>query len=118
MEDRIRKYEKFINEKIDRKTGVKDLWQYHREMVADFQHERLVHLLIMLFFILITLAAIVISCIFSVVTPMEYWMFLAPLYLLTLLLVVLSIAYVKYYYFLENHIQKLYDLSEKFLKKK
>lgn len=117
MENRIRKYEKFINKQLEKKTKSKDLWQYHREMVADFQHERLVHLLIMLFFIAITLVAIVLACIFSISTPVEYWYFLAPLYFLTLLLIILSIAYVKHYYFLENHIQKLYDISEKFLKK-
>ena len=117
MENRIRKYEKFINEQLEKKTKPKNLWQYHREMVADFQHERLVHLLIMLFFIAITLATIVLSCVLSFVTPIECWYFLIPLYVLNLLLIVLSVAYVKHYYFLENHIQKLYDLTEKFLTK-
>jgi hypothetical protein len=117
MENRIRKYEKFINEQLEKKTKSKNLWQYHREMVADFQHERLVHLLIMLFFIAITLVTIVLSCILSFVTPTECWYFLIPLYVLDLLLIVLSVAYVKHYYFLENHIQKLYDLTEKFLTK-
>ncbi len=117
MENRIRKYEKFINEQLEKKTKSKNLWQYHREMVADFQHERLVHLLIMLFFIAITLATTVMTCILSMTTPSEYWYFLVPLYALALILIALSIAYVKHYYFLENHIQKLYDLTEKFLKK-
>ncbi len=117
MEDRIRKYEKFITERLEKRSRSKELWQYHQEMVADFQHERLVHLLIMLFFIAITLATIVLSCMLSFTVAVEYWYFLAPLYVLNLLLIGLSVAYVKHYYFLENHIQKLYDLSEKFLKK-
>ncbi|MBQ6510796.1 hypothetical protein IJI94_02400 [Candidatus Saccharibacteria bacterium] len=117
MENRIRKYEKFITEQLEKKTKSKDLWQYHQEMVADFQHERLVHLLIMLFFIFITLAVTAANCVLSIITPMDFWCFFIPMYILNLLLIILSIAYVKHYYFLENHIQKLYDLTEKFLKK-
>lgn len=117
MENRIRKYEKFIEGQLKKKTKSKDLWQYHREMVADFQHERLIHLLIILFFIAITLVTVGATCVLSFIIPAECWYFMIPMYILDLLLIALSIAYVKHYYFLENHIQKLYDLTEKFLTK-
>ena len=54
MEDKIREYEKFIEKKTSGNLGPIErvkLAEYHKEMVANFQHERLVHLLVMLFFV-------------------------------------------------------------------
>ena len=61
--------------------------------------------------------ALVLACVVSMITPTEYFGYLIPLYVLVAILTGLSIGYVKHYYFLENHIQKLYDLTENFLKK-
>ena len=52
MEDKIREYEKFIEEKTSENLGPIErvkVAEYHKEMVANFQHERLIHLIIMLF---------------------------------------------------------------------
>ena len=113
MEDRIKEYEKYIADRTAGKIGPIErvkLAEYHREMVANFQHERLVHLLIMLFFVS---TALILLGIFLILT----WNFgimieLLSYYILELVVTGLAIAYVKHYYFLENHIQGLYKYSK------
>ena len=52
MEKRIKGYEEFIKKRL--KNPDKELLDYHREVLANFQHERMVHLVIMVFFIILT----------------------------------------------------------------
>ena len=113
MEDKIKNYETFIKEKTDGHIGPIErvkLAEYHKEMVANFQHERLIHLLVTFFFGFMTVCALVALGIsfglYGIIPEM------IALYILTALLVVLEICYVKHYYFLENHVQNLYKYSE------
>ena len=106
MEQRIKTYETIIADAAKHPTP--ELRKYHQEMVMNFQHERLVHLIIMLFFIVLTIGFIITFA----------WTFAIdliniPLIVVTALLTILSIAYVRHYYFLENHIQRLYDITTK-----
>ena len=114
MEDKIREYEKFIEKKTSSALGPIErvkLAEYHKEMIANFQHERLVHLLIMLFFVSIALGLI---GVFAYYLTIFGWMIeMLPFYILTGLVVILLVAYVKHYYFLENHIQALYKYTKK-----
>ena len=60
MEKIIREYEKYIAREVKREMGTTErarLAEYHREMMANFQHERLIHLLVTLFFALFATAA-------------------------------------------------------------
>ena len=112
MEDKIREYEKFIEKKTSGNLGPIErvkLAEYHKEMVTNFQHERLVHLLVMLFFVSIALGLIGALAYYVAIFGWlpEMW----PLYVLVGLVVILSVAYVKHYYFLENHIQKMYKYN-------
>ena len=131
MEDRIKAYEKFIAKAAQHPND--KLLHYHREMLANFQHERVIHLMVTLFFVALALVGVGLSFVATVFLPpalstgaeapalvlgsvrLEYGVLacLAPLYLMTLILVVMSVFYVKHYYFLENHIQALYDYSAK-----
>lgn len=86
------------------------LAELHRETVANFQHERLIHLLVTLFFALFAIAAVFVVT--WVVGVYGFTLEMLPLYLLTLILVVLTGCYVRHYYFLENHIQELYKYTE------
>lgn len=113
MEKRIREYEKFIAEAAKHPDA--KLREHHREMVQNFQHERLVHLLIMLFFIVLTLGLI--SFLAVVIATSKFDLSTVALAVLTLIMVIMSVFYVKHYYFLENHIQKLYDISSEMYKK-
>ena len=114
MEDRIRAYEKFIKEKTNGHIGPIErvkLAEYHKEMVSNFQHERLIHLLVTFFFGFI-------AFIFLTALGFSFGFYglkleLIPLYILTAILTVLEFFYVKHYYFLENHIQGLYKYSKK-----
>lgn len=109
MEKRIKSYEAFIEEAVKKPT--KELARYHAEMLRNFQHERLVHLIIMLFFVSLALSGF---CVTAACVYFELVLTAAlPIYVATLILTGLSFCYVKHYYFLENHIQKLYQYSEK-----
>lgn len=109
MEQRIKEYEQFITEAMRRPGERQKLAAYHREMVANFQHERLIHLIIMLFFVVLAISSVIVTLLMSFVC-MDI-VVLVPLYILTGILFILSLCYIRHYYFLENHIQRLYDYS-------
>ena len=113
MEDMIREYEKFIEEKTSKPLGPIErvkVAEYHKEMVANFQHERLIHLIVMFFFVAI---ALVLLGFFGYdLATYGFMIELLPYYTLTLIVVILSFFYVKHYYFLENHIQAVYKYNK------
>lgn len=114
MENKIKQYEREIKAQTEKVTDLEEcirLSTYHQEMVANFQHERLIHLIIMLFFVIVSLGLIgglVYSVYYFGLTVM-----MIPYYLLTLIVVILTFFYVKHYYFLENHVQELYEYTKK-----
>ena len=113
MEQRIKKYEKFIAEKVKEEmndTERAKLAAYHRDMVQDFQHERFIHMIIMFFFIAVTL--VFLGLVGVSLYVLGFMIEMIPLYLLAAVLSVLSFFYVKHYYFLENHTQALYDYNK------
>ena len=114
MEDKIREYEKYIKEKTSGKLGPIErvkVAEYHKEMVANFQHERFIHLIIMLFFVAV---AMILLAILGYDLALYGWMLeMLPFYILTVIVTILSAFYVKHYYFLENHIQALYEYTKK-----
>lgn len=71
-----------------------------RTHIVFFQHERLVHELVMILFALLTVGGFL----FFVAMP-EYLVLVLDILFLTLL-----IPYIKHYYGLENGVQKLYSL--------
>lgn len=112
MEQQIREYEEFIAQKVKSKMSEADrraLAELHCETVTNFQHERLIHLLVTLFFALFTIAMILVAA--SAVMTYGFKIEFLPLGLLVLVLVVITGFYLKHYYFLENHIQKLYKFT-------
>ena len=72
-----------------------------------FSHERLIHLIVTLFFALI-------SIIFTVLC-FNYFNYL--LYIITLILYIMLLFYIVHYYRLENGVQYLYKLYDKKNKK-
>lgn len=85
----------------------KQLLKYHVRRVRDFQHERLIHLLVTFFFTFLFLGACILLIGFA--TMLLIW----PLAALVLILSALEIAYIRHYYQLENGVQSLYELTEK-----
>lgn len=74
--------------------------------ISFFQHERLIHLIVTLAFALLTILSLGIL-ILSVTIPTV---------LLAILLAIMLIAYIKHYYVLENGVQKLYKMYDRFIK--
>lgn len=71
-----------------------------RTQIGFFQHERLAHELVMLFFALFTVAGVLYVAIFPSI----------PVLLLDILFMALLIPYISHYFKLENGVQRLYEL--------
>ena len=113
MEDRIREYEKYIEKKANGPLGPIErvkLAEFHKETVANFQWERIIHLLVTFFFGVLTIIAVITFC--TSIVLYGFMIEFISLYALTFILVVLEFFYVKHYYFLENHIQGLYKYDK------
>lgn len=68
------------------------------QRIAFYQHERLIHLLVTLFFAVFFLISL------SLMLTVGGWGAIT----LTILFLALLIPYIKHYYFLENSVQKMY----------
>lgn len=82
---------------------LKELLSVHEKQIHWMQHERLVHLLTMLFVCLFFLMALG----YTLIIPS------LPSMILTALLLGLSVAYIIHYYRLENNVQRWYDLAKR-----
>lgn len=83
---------------------VRDL---HIAKIAYFQHERLIHLLITLFF----------GSVFVFLTVANQFIEVPGILFIEPVLLILLVAYVWHYYRLENGVQTLYRLDDEILKK-
>lgn len=114
MEKKLLDYEKFIEKKTKEATTAAEkakLIDYHKEMMVNFQHERLIHLIITLFFVFVSILLLFIAAWAG--ATYSFGKEMMPLYILMGILVILTGFYVKHYYVLENHIQALYKYTEK-----
>jgi hypothetical protein len=104
MERYLERHEAFVRRRLA-SGGDGDDWgglaRFHQTQIAFMQHERLVHLLVTLFFGLCAL----LTLLFVVLHPQ------VPMGILLLLLLALLVPYVVHYYRLENGIQKWYHLA-------
>ena len=108
MEKRLKRYIDTF-EKLD----ISDLNPEQKRFLRDdlliqigfFQHERLIHLIVTLAFAVLTILSV-----YILILSMS-----VPTVLLTVLLAIMLIAYIKHYYVLENGVQKLYKIYDEFL---
>lgn len=110
MIDFMKRHELDIREALDRNPSpeeLRDILKYHDQQIQWMQHERLTHLLTMLFVCLFAL----LSMGYTINAPA------IPCFLLSGLLIILSVAYVIHYYRLENGVQKWYLLSDEIRRK-
>ena len=104
MIDYIKRHERYVKDVLEKNPDnekLKELLTYHDKQIQWMQHERLVHLIVMLFVCLFTL----LSFGFTVLRTST------PALILSALLLILSVAYVIHYYQLENGVQKWYLIS-------
>jgi len=83
------------------------LLERHKEQIAFFSHERLVHLIVTVLFALLTFSVFIVG-IFT---------FSIPLVILLVMLLVLLVPYIMHYYLLENGVQKMYSQYDEIVKR-
>lgn len=117
MEKRILAYRKRIDELLqnDNADWAKVL-EEHLTQIAFFQHERLIHLIVTVLFAILEVLCILGTVILTAMDSGNI-----ALSIMTILLLVLLIPYIRHYYILENEVQKMYrqydDLLTKIQKK-
>ena len=103
MKKYVQNYLNFITEILNSLDKIKDIKSLKKELLIQIQfiqHERFIHLIVM--------------CLFAIVLFISIGIFLITdkiaLIPLIMLLLCLLIPYIAHYYFLENSVQKLYDI--------
>ena len=104
MYKKLCSYTAFIEEAAKKPSP--ELAEYHTTMLAYFQHERLVHLIVTLAFALFMVLFFVLFCVLSIFVP-QGSVLIACVGGATAILLVTTICYVIHYYHLENGVQKL-----------
>lgn len=116
MERKLKEYTTFI-QKVSEKPDAR-LAEYHRVILAQFQHERLIHLIITLFFALFLLLMFIFTIILFAVSPNNIAgnLLMWSAGTVTFLLLVVTLFYVRHYYMLENGVQKLEEITKRLYK--
>ena len=106
MIDYIKRHERYVVDLLEtnpERDILCELLTYHDKQILWMQHERLAHLITMTFVCLFFLMSFGFTMIH----------FALPYLLLTVLLLILAVAYILHYYRLENSIQRWYSLSNR-----
>ena len=96
MKDYVYKYIDEIDKKLEKKEITKEDIEEHLIKIQFFQHERLIHLLVTLFYAIYTIIFGVLMCI--------SWLFL----IVFLILMIVLLFYIVHYFRLENKTQYMY----------
>lgn len=106
MTKEIRAYMAILEQFFSVEHTEEELLKFRAEMlkrIEFYQHERLIHLIVTMSF-----------AVFFLLSLMMYFSLRQiGLMLLTVLLLIMTIAYIKHYYFLENSVQKMYKFYYK-----
>ena len=103
-------HEAFIKRELKRAhgdAGWRDLSDYHHTQIHNFQHERLVHLLVTLTYALANLITLALTLAFPSIGAV----------ILDVILLVMLAFYVWHYFALENGIARVYQLDQEIIKK-
>ena len=106
MKKYLEEYTKEIDEKIKSKNIKENDIKDHLIKIKFFQHERLIHLLVTLFYGLFLFLSVMIFT--------KVLLFI----IITYIILIVLLFYVRHYFFLENHVQylyKQYDSMKKFI---
>lgn len=102
MRNSVNDYIKEIDQKIDNsKTNFKELKVEHLNKISFYQHERLIHLLVTLFYALFLISFIALSYLNNLFVFIFF------------ILLIFLIFYVRHYFFLENSVQYMYKQYDK-----
>lgn len=98
-------YIKEIDNKISNNKITKEVIENHLIKIGFFQHERLIHLMVTLFYV-------VVFFIFCALGFVHYIFFS-----IAIILLIFSICYIVHYFHLENGVQYLYKQYDKMIEK-
>lgn len=110
MERRIKEYLAQMDLLLEQNCSLnwKQEMEKHLVQISFFQHERLVHLIVTAIF-----AVLEMMCFLSLL-----FIFSPGLLVLTLLILILLVPYIRHYYILENGVQKMYHQYDAMAAKK
>ncbi|MBR5418676.1 hypothetical protein IK110_00255 [Candidatus Saccharibacteria bacterium] len=111
MYKKLRAYTAYIEEEA--KNPSQKLIDYHKTMVEQFQHERLIHLIVTLFFALFMILFFGLFCFLEVDGARGNNILNICVGGVTALLLVTMVCYAIHYYHLENGVQKLEEITKK-----
>lgn len=104
MKKYLKNYLKYLEDiQADSELSADELKKVKTEMLVQIgfmQHERLIHLIVTVLFAILLFLSLGIAVTAAI----------PAFLLLTLLILVLLVPYIAHYYFLENSVQKLYDI--------
>ena len=118
MKKSIQEHIDFIKNNLQKENANQDwsaLSDFNRAQIGFFQHERLIHLLITLFWGLLFLSFIIIELLLN--GDSNLLIFNISLSVITILILVVLVFYIFHYFFLENSVQKLYELDKEITKR-
>lgn len=101
MKKYIIDYTNKIDKKIEKGEITKEDISNHLIKISFFQHERLIHLIVTVFYGLFMFLSIILF--------LKEWLFV----IITYLILIILLFYVKYYFFIENKTQYLYVQYDK-----
>jgi hypothetical protein len=86
---------------------------YHDIMLRQFQHERLIHLIVTMFFALFMIIFLIFTTALFLILPATLWgnIITYSAAAVTLVLIITTLFYTRHYYQLENTIQSLESLT-------
>lgn len=104
MREYISNYVKYVDKVIDDNKFKDGFIDEHLQMIKFFQHERVIHLVITLFYAMLTLLFWGLSLV--------HFMFVV----IALILSGFLVCYIYHYFYLENHVQYMYKQYNKLKK--
>ena len=93
------------------------LKSYYLTSLKNFQHERLIHLIVTMFIAFFFLLFFIFTaCAFLIIQTSSVWgnIFIYSSAFITTILLITTLFYLRHYYRLENGVQKLEDLIKNF----
>ena len=116
MHTKLKDYTHFIKQASSHPNP--ELTKYHTQMLQQFQHERLIHLIVTMFFALFMIIFFIFTTALFLNLPSSLWgnIFTYSAAFITLILFIVTLFYVHHYYQLENGVQRLEEITSKLYK--
>lgn len=113
MDKKLRDYIQYVSKAS--KNPTPELIEYHKTMVQQFQHERLIHLIVTMFFALFMVLFFIFFGALEIWLPKGGWgeIITAGIGAIDCIFMVVTLFYVRHYYRLENGVQVLEEITRK-----